>query len=394
MLSFLRRDDTISSLQHALEQLTGSSARLVSSGRAALYTTLLAFKEISPRDEVVIPAFVCPSVARAVLKAGLKPVVADVTPSDFGFDRASAHQAINHRTLAVIAAHLFGYPADHDAVRRVAVAAGAFFVEDAAQSFGARIGSQLTGTLGDAGIFSFGMSKGMSTGGGGAVVFKNPRIVAAVDRHLAQLQPRSAVANWVALGKLIVVAALVRSHHLGPISDVWATRMRGKDDMQDFELSSYCGIQAGAGCRLLGKLPQINAVRRRHAAVLSDGLNGLAGIRIPGNRPGSEPIALRYPVVVDDLRLKKQVLDLLERGGIAASQMYGRESYDVIRQSAFRAASCPNAEFLCERMINLPTHAYVRRCDLETMIDVFRRVLPPSEGRDRAGDDRSAASAI
>ena len=152
--------------------------------------------------------------------------------------------------------------------------------------------------------------------------------------------------------------------------------------MQDFELSSYSGVQAAAGGCLLDELPGINAVRRRHAVVLSDGLNGLAGIRIPGNRPGSEPIALRYPVVVDDLRLKRQVLDLLARGGIAASEMYGRESYDLIRQSAFRAASCPNAEFLCERMINLPTHAYVRRCDLETMIDVFRRVLPPSEGRD------------
>src|SRR5688572_1426276 len=61
---------------------------LLSSGTAALAVTLTALKALSSRTEVVIPAYTCFSVPAAVLKAGLQPVLCDIDPSTFDFDRA------------------------------------------------------------------------------------------------------------------------------------------------------------------------------------------------------------------------------------------------------------------------------------------------------------------
>jgi dTDP-4-amino-4,6-dideoxygalactose transaminase len=132
----------------------GLPVRFVDSGRAALYLVLQAMKQAPARDEVVVPAFVCPSVGRAVIKAGLKPVLCDVSDSSFTLDPADLERVAGRRTLAIVATHLFGYPADLVDVLRLARAAGALVIEDAAQAFGARLGGVAVGTSGDAGIFS------------------------------------------------------------------------------------------------------------------------------------------------------------------------------------------------------------------------------------------------
>src|SRR5690348_7532137 len=73
--------------ERAVRILLGSPfVRSTNSGRSALFITLQAMRQSSSRDEVVIPAFVCPSVGRAVIKAGLKPVLCDVGPGGSGLD--------------------------------------------------------------------------------------------------------------------------------------------------------------------------------------------------------------------------------------------------------------------------------------------------------------------
>src|ERR1041385_3351992 len=86
--------------------------RAPNSGRAALFLALRAMKRMSGREEVVIPAFVCPSVGRAVVKAGLKPILCDVGPTGSGLDPVDLERVLSSGTLAVVAAHLYGYPTD------------------------------------------------------------------------------------------------------------------------------------------------------------------------------------------------------------------------------------------------------------------------------------------
>ena len=96
----LREDHRFAFEEEARDFLSAQFVRSVNSGRAALFLVLQAMKRLSPRDEVVIPAYVCPSVGRAVVKAGLKPVLCDVGPGGSGLDLPSLGCVISRRTLA------------------------------------------------------------------------------------------------------------------------------------------------------------------------------------------------------------------------------------------------------------------------------------------------------
>jgi len=81
------------------------SVFFVSSGRAALYLILQALKSLSPKQQVVIPAYTCFSVPSAIVKAGLKVTLCDVDPETFDFDRNQLEKTIGQDTLCVIPTH-------------------------------------------------------------------------------------------------------------------------------------------------------------------------------------------------------------------------------------------------------------------------------------------------
>jgi len=147
-----------------MKDLLGSKHVLaVNSGTAALHSVLLALG-----DEVVVPSFTFVATANVVLACGAKPVFVD-TKADYNIDPLLLRKAITKRTKAVIPVHLYGYPADMDEVREVALAHSVHVIEDAAESLGAEYKGRQTGTLSDAGCFSMYATKVATSGEGGAV---------------------------------------------------------------------------------------------------------------------------------------------------------------------------------------------------------------------------------
>ena len=93
---------------------------------------------IGPGDEVIVPAFTFAATANAVVHAGARPVFADIDPATYCLDPASASAAVTSRTAAIIPVHLYGHPADMDAINRLARDRGLLVLEDACQAQGAR----------------------------------------------------------------------------------------------------------------------------------------------------------------------------------------------------------------------------------------------------------------
>ena len=162
-------EKTLCSYLHVKDCVLGSS------GRALLYLLFktLKTKEGGKRNEVLIPGYICYSVAAAVAKAGLKIKVYDLDPVTLAPDYNSLKQVLTDNTLAVIVQHLFGIPVLLDPIKKIINGIGAYIVEDAAQSLGGEINNRLLGTIGDFGIFSFGRGKPLPLGAGGALVGKN-----------------------------------------------------------------------------------------------------------------------------------------------------------------------------------------------------------------------------
>jgi perosamine synthetase len=141
----------------------------LANGTVALHVALLA-AGVGPGDEVIVPDMTFVATAAAVRHVGAEPVLVDVDRETLTLDVELTARAITSRTKAIIPVHLFGVPADMDALRAVAKERGLFLLEDAAEAHGAKIGGRPVGSLGDAATFSFYGNKLITTGEGGCVV--------------------------------------------------------------------------------------------------------------------------------------------------------------------------------------------------------------------------------
>jgi perosamine synthetase len=141
----------------------------LANGTVALHVALLA-AGVGPGDEVIVPDMTFVATAAAVRHVGAEPVLVDVDPDTLTLDVELTARAISPRTKAIIPVHLFGVPADMDALRALAKERGLFLLEDAAEAHGAKIGGRPVGSLGDAATFSFYGNKLITTGEGGCVV--------------------------------------------------------------------------------------------------------------------------------------------------------------------------------------------------------------------------------
>jgi dTDP-4-amino-4,6-dideoxygalactose transaminase len=148
----------------------------LSSGTAALHLGLLALG-VQPGDEVITSTNTFLATAEAITYCGARPVFVDIDPATANLDPLGIERAITPRTRAVIPVHLYGRPADMDAIGSIAEQHKLFILEDAAQAHGARYRGRRVGSLTAAGAFSFYPTKNLGAyGEGGALTTDDDQI--------------------------------------------------------------------------------------------------------------------------------------------------------------------------------------------------------------------------
>jgi dTDP-4-amino-4,6-dideoxygalactose transaminase len=155
---------------HGLEHVT-----LCSSGTVAVELALRGVK-VGPGDEVILAGYDFPGNFRAIEAIGARPVLVDIDPSTWCLDSARIAGGVGPRTRAIIVSHLHGGMADMPRIMELAQAHGLAVVEDACQAPGATIDGRLAGTWGDVGVLSFGGSKLLTAGRGGALLTRHAEI--------------------------------------------------------------------------------------------------------------------------------------------------------------------------------------------------------------------------
>ena len=340
----------------------------MSSGTAALVVTLTALKSLSPRREVVIPAFTCFSVAAAVVRAGLRPVLCDVDADTFDFDQTRLGETVSRRTLCVIAHHLFGIPAAIQATRRTCEREGAFLVEDAAQAMGVEAGGRRLGTIGDAGIFSFGRGKSVTCGSGGVVMTNSPQIAAAIARVHAGVASPSRVDEIREFAAAVLMAVFIRPSlywipaalpFLGLGRTVYPARIA---------VNRLSGVQAGLLRRWRRRLAGSNEARAAAASyfVRRLALHPAAGAPHP---------YLRLPVLASDADARARVCEQSRKRGLGVSMAYPTPINEIPEiAAAFGEQRFPSARRLSERLLTLPTHHWLSDRDKRAIADLCRDV--------------------
>lgn len=288
---------------------------------------------IGAGDEVVVPANTCEPTAAGVRLAGARPVPADVDEHTLTLSAGSALSAKNPRTKAVIPVHLYGAPADLDALAAVRLP----IVEDCAQSHGAVYKGRKAGTIGTLSCFSFYPSKNLGAyGDAGAVATDDDELAARLKR----------LRNY---------GQTSRDHHTeeglnSRIDEIQAAILRVK----------------------LARLNAWNVRRTAMAARLDDALRGLPGLSRPAVVDGGRSVHHLYPLLTDR---RDALAAHLEENGVQTRVHYPTPLHlqPAHRDWGLKAGAFPVAERACRRELSLPFFPHLRDEELDAVADLVRR---------------------
>lgn len=175
-------------------------ALICASGTLAVEAALRALK-VGLGDEVVLAAYEYESNFLTVHALGAKPVLVDVAPGNWNLDPANLEAAFSPVTKVVVCSHLHGGIVPMREVMEVARRHTVGVVEDAAQCPGATVQGRPAGTWGDVGTLSFGGSKLLTAGRGGALLFRDPQLF-----QRAKLWLHRGLQQWAPLSELQATA--------------------------------------------------------------------------------------------------------------------------------------------------------------------------------------------
>jgi dTDP-4-amino-4,6-dideoxygalactose transaminase len=157
----------------------------VGSGTEALRLALVA-RGIGEGDEVITVAHTAVATVAAIELAGATPVLVDIEPGYFTLDPGRIEAAITPRTVAIIPVHIYGQPAELEAIISIAERHGLRVIEDCAQAHGATFRGRRVGAWGDLGCFSFYPTKNLGAiGDAGAITTDDPGLADRV-RYLRE----------------------------------------------------------------------------------------------------------------------------------------------------------------------------------------------------------------
>ena len=320
---------------------------LFSSGRVALFAILKAL-EIGDGDEVIIQAFTCVAVPNSILWAGAKPIYADIDDT-YNIDPQDVEKKITKKSKAIILQHTFGIPADLPAISKIAKKHNILLIEDFAHSLGMKLS-------GDAAFFSFGRDKVISSVWGGGAVINSKIQMTNAKRKLKEFEHSLPTPSYfwivqqllhpiafsiilplydVIIGKIILV--LLQKLHLLSFPVYKQEKYGGKPNELFVKFPNALAILL---LNQLNKLDRFNRERKEIARYYAKEFS------VPFYDNG---IYLRFPLEVEKKQFAIGVLmgnwyhNIIDPAGV---------DFDAV---GYKRSSCPNAERVAARIINLPT---------------------------------------
>ena len=312
----------------------------VGSGTAALALGLRA-AGIGAGDEVITVPNTDSPTAAAISAVGASVQFADVDSRTFCLDPRSLEERITARTTAVLPVHLFGHPAEMDALGEIARRHGLLVVEDAALAVGATINERPIGTFGAVGCFSLAPGKILGGyGDGGIVVTDDPQIAERVR----------VLRNYGHSTDMVLDERDLRGF------PEWRVLAEGSNERLD-------PLQAAL---LSAKLPTLDDridARRAHAARYDELLVSFR-VETPLEAPRARHVYFAYTLLVDD---REGARDYLASHGVASRLYYNPPLHlqPAYERLGLRAGSFPVAEATAAHMLALPVFPQLGNAQVE-----------------------------
>ena len=304
-------------------------------GTDALYLAMAALK-VKPGDEVITTAHSWISTSAMITHAGARPVFCDTDRATFTIDPKAIEAAITQHTVGIIPVHLYGQPADMDAIMAIADKHKLWVIEDCAQAHLARFRGRQVGTFGHAATYSFYPGKNLGAMGDAGAILTND---ADLGEHMAMLARHG---------------GLVKHQH----------QIEGINSRLD-------GLQAAI---LSAKLPHLagwTKARQDAAEVYDAGLNQIEDVTVPEVAPGRSHVyhlyTIRHP-------RRDALAAHLNANGVQTAINYPTALPLLPAYSRFRhrPEDFPNAVSDQGRILSLPMFAEITADQQAQVIDLIK----------------------
>lgn len=295
--------------------------------------------DIGAGDEVIVPSNTYIATWLAVTAVGAKVVPVEPLPAGPNIDPERIVAAVTSRTKAIMPVHLYGEPADMDAIMAIAAKHGIKVIEDVAQAQGSKVRGRRAGSLGHAGAHSFFPTKNIgAVGDGGAVTTDDPKLA----ERLRVLR------NY---GSRVKYVNIERGYN-SRLDELQAAFLRAK----------------------LPRLDEWNDRRRAVAARYHDKLAGIPGLGLPRAPQWAEPVWHLYVVRTER---RAELVAALDKAGIGSLIHYPipphlQQAYADLGQPR---GSYPLAEKLAETVLSLPIGPHVSPETVDRIAAVVRSAL-------------------
>ncbi len=305
-------------------------------GTDALYLAMAALN-VAPGDEVITTAHSWISTSAMITHAGASVVFADTDEATFTIDPAAIEAAITPRTVGIIPVHLYGQPADMDAIMAIARKHKLWVIEDCAQAHLARYKGQQIGSFGQAATYSFYPGKNLGAMGDAGAVVTND---GALAEHMTMLARHGGLVK--------------HQHHIEGVN------------------SRLDGMQAAI---LSAKLPHLSGwteARRDAARVYDAGLNQIEDVVVPAVAAGRDHVYHLYTI---EHPRRDALAAHLNANGVQTAINYptALPFLAAYRRLNARPKQFPNAHRAQGRILSLPMFAEITPEQQREVIDLVRR---------------------
>jgi dTDP-4-amino-4,6-dideoxygalactose transaminase len=289
----------------------------VGNGLDALYLALRAL-DIGAGDEVIVPSHTFIATWLAVSYTGAVPVPVEPDPQTFNLDPERISAAITRRTKAIIPVHLYGQPADMDAIMAVARKHGLKVLEDSAQAHGARYKGRCTGSLGDIAAHSFYPGKNLGA-------FGDAGAVTTSDAELAER------------------IRMLRNYGS---KEKYRHELKGVNSRVDELQAAFLRVK-------LQKLNDWNERRREFAEIYRNELANTPGVTLPFVPEWADPV---FHLFVIQHPQRAQLQEKLAKAGIGTLIHYPTPPHlsNAYADRGWQRGDFPVAEQICENVLSLP----------------------------------------
>jgi len=307
----------------------------VASGLDALRLICEAYG-IGAGDEVIVPANTFIATALGVSAAGAKPVLVDCDPATYNLDPKKLRAALTNNTKAVMPVHLYGQPADMDAINTIAKERGLIVIEDTCQAHGAEYKGKRCGSLGHAAAFSFYPGKNLGAYGDGGAVTTNDDAIAAkirIARDYGQKQK-------------------------------YIHAVKGVNSRLDTIQAAILNVK-------LKHLDKWNDGRRRNAARYRELLSEVKGVTTPKEMPGVRHV---YHLFVIEMENRDACLEFLKSREIYCGLHYPVPIHmqEAYAELGYEKGEFPVTERSAKRILSLPMFAELTEEQIKAVVSGIR----------------------